>query len=150
MILYDLLSPTQPCTFYAPDRQVAALATLILSNGMFRATAVEPADPELDVRMFPFGGAMDWWNDTFEEPMQTALDRRHVDVAKALESVSFTTPETRPAYDKAIATCETPEDIEAFSLDYNGNDPDDLTNIVTAARAHAYVIRTKYASRIAA
>jgi hypothetical protein len=134
---YELVNPSDPVTFQAPDLKIAALVTLILGHGQF---AANPEDENAEgVPLMLFGGAEEWWNERFQEPMENAGDRDRERLAIALRSVCYGSTTDRKLYDSALLAITDPEKRAGFIAEWNDRHRSSMNNIM--GRAHSIAER---------
>ncbi|MFJ0091963.1 hypothetical protein ACLDXG_19785, partial [Acinetobacter baumannii] len=61
-MIFELINPSDKCTFEAPNLKIAALVTCVLGNGQYSAKGIEN---DLDVPFFIFGGHDEWFISNF-------------------------------------------------------------------------------------
>lgn len=107
---YELKNPSDPYTFMSADREVAALVVFSLS--MFYGA--EPKEGDGDIPIFLFGGAAEWYQETFGRNPDEGLKERKPEVAEALGSFMYGYFEDRRRYEAALAAITEPEKKEQF------------------------------------
>lgn len=137
-MLYELINPSDPVTFEAPDLKVAALVTIILGRGHYGA---EPADDSAEgVPIMLFGDPTEWWTERWpEEPMGGAGDRDALRLAAALRSVCYGGKNDRQLYDSALQAITDPEKRAAFVAEWNDRKRSSMNDIM--GRAHSIAAR---------
>ena len=134
-MLYELINPSDPVTFEAPDLKVAALVTIILGQGQYGAQPVDDSAEGVPIMLF-FGGAAEWWTERWpEEPMDGAGDRDATRLAAALRTVCYGGKEDRQLYDSALRAIDDPEKRAAFVAEWNDRKRSSMNNIM--GRAHS-------------
>ena len=94
MIRYNLINPSDPYTFEAPDLITAAVSVCLLGNGKYPADALG-ADANLsnNIPCFLFGGHDEWFQArfgaTFEATTERMLKERPGDLVGCLKSVKL-------------------------------------------------------------
>ena len=113
-MIYEVINPHTPCTFEAPDLEVAALSMGIFSNNLYGA---EPEDPAAeDLPPFPMGGVIDWWKTQFKQTPEDRISVRHNEIFNALKTMLYGSFEDRQDYATKIAVIANSEQREiAFS-----------------------------------
>jgi hypothetical protein len=71
---FELINPSDPYTFTAPDLETAALAVVLLGRGMYGGKSLDGGE---DVPLFPLDGHDEWFDANFSRTVQGSLD--HVD-----------------------------------------------------------------------
>lgn len=131
-MIYDLINPSDPITFEAPDLKIAALVTIVLGGGQY---AAEPEDDGTEgVPVMMFGGGPEWWSAHFDEPLDGAGDRDGVRLAAALRSVCCANRVDRRLYDSALRAITDPAAREAFVAEWNDQKRSSMNDIM--GRAH--------------
>jgi hypothetical protein len=103
-MIYEIINPHSPCTFEAPDIEVAALAMALLSNNRYGA---EPQDINAeDVPPFFMGGAEQWWQERFNQPAGKRIEQRQNEIKAALCSIMHGSIEERQIILAQIAQIE--------------------------------------------
>lgn len=132
---YNLVNPSDPVTFEAPDLKIAALVTLILGHGQY---AADPYDDSAEgVPLMPFGGAEEWWNEHFQEPMENAWKSDRERLAAALRSVCYGSITDRELYDSALRAITDAEKRAGFIAEWNDCNRSSMNNIMGLAHSIA-------------
>lgn len=92
-MIYEVINPSDCCTFDAPDHEVATLAVFMLGEGHYGGQSDE--GPEVPI--FLFGGATEWYQKTFGHSFEDGLTKRRADVAVALGSLIYCDASNRKA-----------------------------------------------------
>lgn len=82
---YELINPSDPYTFLADTKEVAAL-TVFCIDAMYGA---ESEDGNETVPIFPFGGSEKWYKETFHRTVEEGLQENREQVAQAMLSFMF-------------------------------------------------------------
>ncbi len=95
---FNLINPSDPYTFEAPDLEIAAVAVCLLGNGQYLADALgDDADKGNNVPAFLFGGHDEWFASRFGAGFEAVTDRcmeGHAEIlAACLASVTLGRPE---------------------------------------------------------
>lgn len=95
---FNLINPSDPYTFEAPDLEIAAVAVCLLGNGQYLADALgDDADNGNNVPAFLFGGHDEWFTARFGAGFELVTDRclkgHPAILAACLESVTLGRPE---------------------------------------------------------
>lgn len=109
---YELINPSDPYTFEAPDLEVAALVVGLLSP-TFGAVSKNRKEEE-EVPVFIFGGYEEWYKETFSKSPDEGLMARKTEVGQALLSVMLGKFEDREKYNAALEAIDDPAKREAF------------------------------------
>lgn len=117
-MLYNLINPTDSVTFNAADTQIAALTVLLLSNGKFGADCIDGSEADEDVPIFLKGGALAWWAERYDQPIDKVAVARMPELVSALRSFVFGTPKERKTYDTALAALSDPVTREKFARNW--------------------------------
>lgn len=148
MILYDIVNPSDACTFLAPDRQIALVVTIFVGDGFYAGTPISRGDTaltdeersSLDVPLFIAGISEpydDWWKRNFsEEPAEAALSKRRAEVIAALRTVTYGDAERRRWCDRALAAIDDHAKRQAFIEQWEDENRSSLNAIMK--RAHAW------------
>lgn len=95
---YELMNPSDPYTFLAKDREVAALTVFCIST----LYGAKPKEGDEDIPIFIFGGSCEWYKNKFGRNPDEGLEERKQDVADALESMMYGGFEDRRRYEAAL------------------------------------------------
>ena len=109
---YELHNPSDPYTFIAADKEVAALAIGLLSPA-FGAGTQDDAE-ENRVPIFIFGGYDEWYQEEFGRTPVEGLNARMKEVGEALQSFMLGRFEDRARYNAAIEAIDDCEKRKAF------------------------------------
>jgi hypothetical protein len=141
MVLYELVNPSDACTFQAPNTLIATLVTVVLGGGQYSATLLDTDAPgHRDVPFFMFGGFDEWWATHGDGgPSDGAADRAGAAFTEALRSVCYGSASTRRLFDSALAAIDDPAKRAAFIAQWNDEKRSSLNNIM--GRAHALADR---------
>lgn len=113
---FELYNPSDPYTFVAEDREVAALVVGHLSLAFGAGTKDE--NDENNVPVFIFGGFDEWYTDTFGRTPTQGLEARKKEVGKALLSFMLGHFEDRRRYEAALRAIDDPDKREAFMAEW--------------------------------
>lgn len=109
---YELINPSDPYTFTAADREVAALVIGHLSLA-FGAETEDEAE-ENRVPIFMFGGFNEWYQEEFGRTPTEGLEARKKEVGEALASFMLGHFKDRARYNAALEAIDDPDKAEAF------------------------------------
>jgi hypothetical protein len=141
MKTYEVINPSDPYTFQAPDRQIATLTIFVLST-KFAATCVSHPGDEEDVPLFLLGGWKEWWEDTFpEEDLQATFEKRSDEVVEALESMLYGRMEDRAQFGRLTGPIEDNDALRDMRIKWNDENRTSLNDISAAAYAAAASLR---------
>lgn len=107
---YEIINSSDPYTFVAQSREVAALTIFLLGTQY----AAEPETGEEGVPLFIFGGAEDWYLETFMRTPEEAFDTLLKEVIESLDSVMLGEFTDRKRYDLALNAIDCPEKKKQF------------------------------------
>lgn len=130
---YELINLSDPYTFVATDREVAALVVGCFGTAYGADTKDE--DREQSVPIFLLGGIADyntWYVETFGRTPTEGLDVRKREVAEALLSMMLGRFEDRRKYEAALTAIDDPAKKEKFIADWQDGRTS-LNDIGTAA-----------------
>ena len=80
MVEYELINPSDPYTFIAPDKEVAALVVFTIST-LYGAKSKDGSE---EIPVFIFGGSAEWYQEEFGRTPDEGLADRRKQVAGAL------------------------------------------------------------------
>lgn len=129
MIVYEVINPSDPYTFEAPDLEIAAAAIFLIGGGHY---AADPFDKDQDrVPIFLLGGSEEWVQEKFGADIEAWFCRvkaeRLPEVCAALESFLYggllaredwkgRTQDERAAYNERHRTSMNNIGKRAFSI----------------------------------
>lgn len=132
-MILELINPSDPITFEAPDRLVAAAVALLLGGGHY---PVNDEAGQQVVPLFLFGGMTEWFEEQFGD-FTDALTQRREEVAVALDSVTV----ARPSEYRAIIAAITGGDVAKGRAAYCESQRTSMNNICGRAQAYAAKVR---------
>jgi len=87
---FEIINPSDACTMYAPDLEVAAVAVSFLGDGKYPLEGLDDAAGQ-GVPAFLFGGHDEWFSAkfgmSFQDTAEHVLNHRNEELATALDSV---------------------------------------------------------------
>ena len=87
---FEIINPSDACTMYAPDLEVAAVAVSFLGDGKYPLEGLDDAAGQ-GVPAFLFGGHDEWFSAkfgmSFQDTAEHVLYHRNEELATALDSV---------------------------------------------------------------
>lgn len=136
--LYEIINPSDPCTFLAPDVITAFLVVALLGEGRY---AAEPQEEGVEkVPLFLFGGSQEWWEKHGDgEPMEGMIDRHLATLVPALRSVCVGRVSERRLFDMALESIDDAAKKAAFVARWNDEKRSSMNDIM--GRAHHYAER---------
>ena len=127
-MIYNLINPSDPITFDAPDLKTAALVTMVLGSGRY---AAEPEDNSTEgVPLMMFGGGLEWWSAHFDEPLDGSFDRNAAPLAAALRSVCCGSKTDRHLFDSALRAIPDQSARDAFVAEWNDRKRSSMNDIM--------------------
>jgi len=108
MKLYELITPSDPITFYAPDNDIAEAVALFVGNGKAGLRAVDNSEVPSTITIF--GGAID----EQLERLKTAVDNRQEEIIAAGKTFAVCTPVFREEYDELTENSTNAERVERW------------------------------------
>lgn len=132
MLEYELINPSDPYTFLAEDKEVAALVIGCLSLAYGAETQGEAEENRVPI--FLFGGYNEWFNDCFGHDPADGLEARKRVVGNALSSFMLGHFEDRRRYEAALAAIDDPAKRDKFIEDWQ-NGRSSLNDIGTIAHS---------------
>jgi hypothetical protein len=94
MNVYELINPSDKCTYEAPDDEVAALTAIILGEGHYAAEECETGRSACGIA---FNGLPSNTAGLTIENLKERLEARKADIATALESLIYASASDRKA-----------------------------------------------------
>jgi hypothetical protein len=84
---FELINPSDPYTFTAPDLETAALAVVLLGRGQYGGKSLDGGE---DVPIFLFGGHDEWFAEKFGRTPKESLDHiEHEAIAACLDTLTL-------------------------------------------------------------
>ncbi|MDN7179074.1 hypothetical protein M0D69_13835 [Caballeronia sp. SEWSISQ10-4 2] len=116
-MLFEIINPSDPYTVVAEDKEIAAVACVVLGAGSY---AFRPIDGgEFEVPLFLFGRHAEWFKATFDatttEVIDRVMDARRAELADCLDSVLYGDAEMRARFESDTAN-DTPKQRYAAKL----------------------------------
>jgi hypothetical protein len=142
-MLYEIVNPSDPYVMEADDRAVACAAGLILGEGAYALKAEGASGADLALPIFIFGGAVEWFNETFPTPLESFVPANSKAIAAALETVTIGKFDDYHRLRRAAEAL--PEDARAaFLTSWHDDKRSSLNNIGRRAKAIAKGLIEKY------
>jgi len=141
---YELHNPSDPYTFLAPDKEVAALVIGLLSPAFGAGTQDDNEDNRVPI--FIFGGYDEWYQEQFGRTPVDGLNARMKEVGEALQSFMLGRFVDRARYTAALDAIDDPEKRKAFIEKWQ-NDRSSLNNIGGAAHGIGEALLEKVIER---
>ena len=107
---YELINPSDPYTFIAKNKEVAALTVFSIST-MYGA---ESQDEKEEIPVFIMGGAREWYQEQFGRTPDEGLEAEKENVARSLSSFMYGHFEDRRRYEAALNAITDEEKKEIF------------------------------------
>lgn len=107
---YELINPSDPYTFLAENKEVAALVVFSLST-MYGAKS---QDGKEEIPIFMFGGGKEWYKNEFGRTPDEGLEAERINVANALLSLMYGEFEDRRRYEIALDAITDKEKKKQF------------------------------------
>ncbi|EOH6357414.1 TPA: hypothetical protein NVL99_000560 [Acinetobacter baumannii] len=108
-MIFELINPSDKCTFEAPNLKIAAIVTCVLGNGQYSAKGMQH---DLDVPFFLFGGHEEWFvsrfGTNFEETLIQVRNAEKKDLVDSFNSVLLGSYLDRTAFFKAYNLIKDP------------------------------------------
>ncbi len=136
MVEYELINPSDPYTFIAPDKEVAALVVFTIST-LYGAKSKDGLE---EIPVFIFGGSAEWYQGEFGRTPDEGLADRRKQVAGALESFMYGHFEDRKRYEAALKAITDLERLDQFKAEWQDGHSS-LNDIGTYAHEMAKRIR---------
>ena len=112
MMEYELYNPSDPYTFIAADKEVAALVVGLLSPAFGAGT--QDGSEENSVPIFILGGYEEWYREEFCRTPTEGLNARRKEVGEAMQSFMLGKFEDRARYNAALEAIDDPAKRDAF------------------------------------
>lgn len=149
-MIFELINPSDPVAFEAPDLELAALATLYVGRGQYAAVAEH--DNELRVPLFMFGGEKEtdkWFQKHFGRILQESIETRKSELPAVLRSFMIGKPRDLAAYQTALSFIPT-EKHEEFKARYKNDRQSSMNDIAGYAWQCADQLEGKNAAGVPA
>ncbi|ELB1513684.1 hypothetical protein QPP80_003774 [Vibrio alginolyticus] len=129
MTLFELVNPSDPLTFYAPNLEVAAVVAYSLSSH-YGAVSVDNPEERSSILL--------GWGDWFEERNIDGewMKANHLVLADAFDSLVIGKPEKRAQFDATLAALSDSQK-EAFKKEHHDKNRSSLKDIVSFAHKYA-------------
>lgn len=111
---YELINPSDPYTFLAENKEVAALTVFCLST-IYGAKS-QGGNEEIPV--FILGGSEEWYKNEFHRTPDEGLQAEKVNVAKSLQSFLYGHFEDRRRYEAALNAITEEDKKEQFMREW--------------------------------
>lgn len=141
---YKLINPSDPYTFRARSREIAALTVFVLGT---QYGAEPQKNTDEGVPVFILGGASEWYIETFGRTPDEGLHELRRDVIDALESFVLGDFVDRKRYDAALAAIDDQWKAEQFMEQWQDG-RSSCNDIGGAANAWAKTLREREAAGI--
>lgn len=135
---YELINPSDPYTFVADDLEIAALVVFSLGT----AYGAEPKDGGEKVPIFLFGGALDWYVESFGRTPDDGMKARKSALSSAFSSFMLGRFEDRRRYEAALSAITEPEKKERFIEEWQDGHSS-LNNIGKTAHSLAKLLEER-------
>ncbi|EPP8766632.1 hypothetical protein QDT13_001905 [Acinetobacter baumannii] len=137
-MIFELINPSDKCTFEAPNLKIAALVTCVLGNGQYSAKGIKH---DLDVPFFLFGGHEEWFiskfGTNFEETLIQVRDEEKQDLADSFNSVLLGSYLDRTAFFKAYNLIKDPAEQKEWRKQWLDERRSSFNNICERAWNYA-------------
>lgn len=110
-MLYELINPSDPYVFNAPNLEIAALTAFIVGEGNYGAVSEDGSEK---VPTFILGGSTEWYQETFNRRLEIGLKESEADIAESLSSFTNGNFKDRYRYEAALDAIDSPEERETF------------------------------------
>ena len=111
---YELINPSDPYTFLAENKEVAALTVFCIST-MYGA---QSQDRNEEIPVFILGGSKEWYENEFPRTPDEGLQAEKANVAKSLQSFMYGHFEDRRRYEAAINAITDEDKREQFMREW--------------------------------
>ncbi|WP_206461089.1 hypothetical protein, partial [Acinetobacter baumannii] len=133
-MIFELINPSDKCTFEAPNLKIAALVTCVLGNGQYSAKGIEN---DLDVPFFIFGGHDEWFVSNFglnfKETYIQVRNEEKFDLVNSFNSVLLGSYLDRTAFYKAYDLIQDPAEKNKWREQWLDERRSSLNNICKRA-----------------
>jgi len=89
---FEIINPSDACTMFAPDLEVAAVAVSLLGDGKYALEGLDDAAGQ-GVPVFLVGGHDEWFSSkfgmNFQDTAEHVLEHRRDELAMTLDSVAL-------------------------------------------------------------
>lgn len=111
---YELINPSDPYTFVADNKEIAALTVFCISS----LYGVKSQDGKEEIPIFLFGGSKEWYKKEFGHAPEERLEEEREKVADALLSFMYGHFEDRRRYEAALNAITDENKKEQFIKDW--------------------------------
>lgn len=112
---YELINPSDPYTFLASSKEVAALAVASVSV----IYGAKSKDGEEEIPIFIVGGFEEWYEQEFGRDYESGVEALKSELADALSSFMYGGFEDRERYELALSCITEPDKKEEFIVKWN-------------------------------
>ncbi len=139
---FDLINPSDPYTFDAPDLLIAAVVVVILGHGKYGANEIGGAADASEVVPIMLIGDPDHWfqtacGETLEGALHIAHQPRRNDLIAALRSVTIGSLDERRLLDEALARIEDDDARRKHADQWHDSKRSSINDIGRLARSLA-------------
>lgn len=127
-MIYDLVNPSDPYTFEASSKEVAALVVIRLSTN-YGAKAVNEEDNIPVFICFNAEEIQKWYKDTFGRTIEEGARTLRSEIIKGFESFVLGDRKERECYEAAIAAIDDPQKRSTFITKWDDIKRSSLNNI---------------------
>ncbi|MEO4181419.1 hypothetical protein [Acinetobacter pittii] len=137
-MIFELINPSDKCTFEAPNLKIAAIVTCVLGNGQYSAKGMQH---DLDVPFFLFGGHEEWFvsrfGTNFEETLVEVRNAEKQDLVDSFNSVLLGSYLDRTAFFKAYNLIKDPTEQNKWRREWLDERRSSFNNVCERAWNYA-------------
>lgn len=141
-MIFEIVNPSDACTLEAENFEVAAVACLIIGDGMYGLRQVG-GDKEMPILAFGPGSADKWFVEHFGRPVEASLDALKMapELVTCLDSVLLGTPRHREVYAAAMEAIADQAGRDKFKATWHDKHRSSVNDICRAGWSMADALR---------
>ena len=149
-LFYELINPSDPVTFTAPNYEAAAGAVIVVGQGHYGAVLLDENGQKLDgkedleVPMFLFGYGVDEWKEKHGiESLEDFCAEHRLDIVRTLRTFCTGKPQERKLFFSALDFIDDPAKRQKFIKEWDDKQRSSLNDITNRAYEIADAIEEK-------
>lgn len=130
-MVYELVTPSDPITFLAPDDKIALVCAVLLGNGNAGCTREDGVDVQSMWMFHP--NPMPEIEKILGEPMGDFIENQRKSIAECFQSFAYGSFSDRKQYDAAISAITDPGKLKQFKETHEDTQRTSMSKWVKAA-----------------
>jgi hypothetical protein len=149
LILYELVNPSDPYSFFAISDKVAAAVGIVLGEGAYAVRRHDNSERILPtLRFIHPANQGEFMRETFPEGLEPFLLGSSQEIAGALDSVACISPAERADYEMCVARLASDELRQGSKLRIHDKNRSSLNDIGRRAWKMAEYFRTNFGPKV--